>query len=903
MKKCFYFLQNSFHPVCFLHQKMYILIIFSCFFLISCDKQGKLIKLTPKIPPSIEDTYPEKEEDPSEIEETIATDTTELPDTSDATTDDTNVSSEISKKEVLKETPEEAPENEIAKSPEEVREDVSEDTLNIPPEAVNFPNLPRITERPEIVVPAPDLSDPLEIPEPPTPESFVIISSNHDTVPVVVASGFEPGSTVQIYRSRTCQVTAQTGRGEIPEGQNHVEFEAESLTQDGRYNYYADVINPDGVKSRCSYGPVITYILDRLAPEIRPTNPLLDETDEVAQPSVEIIGPPLPEHIPTSPLPDETDEVAQPSVELIGPPLPEHIPTDPLPDETDEVAQPSVELIGPPLPEHIPTSPLPDETDEVAQPSVELIGPPLPEHIPTNPLPDETDAVAQSSVEDTNTLTPLIPATTYPTFSMIGSLVSLEKSPQYSTRLRPIPTNSSYINDMGILSISSVPSVEPVDRDIFMRDQLHPPTSLTVSSTGVTDPYPVVIVDGVSLGNTVILYTDETCTQEVGQGVVEEGKTEIPVSLQVDSDEATYSFYAKVTDLVETSLCSVASATYTLQRSQPPENLALVYPDLRDSSVPPLYTEEHPIVRVSDVQHGQTIQLYHSPDCTGTVLGSAKSVSDQVDIEVTAPFYLGTYRFYAKAVHAWNISDCGKASDFEYILYKEHTRGFNNDCRLSSIGLTRCWGDDRSGQLGLPGMISRWSLRFQELNERLPFIDLGCRNQIGLDQTDSSSCEENNRYWAKAIVPGGDHACSILNTDDGKCWGDNIFGQLGLPPRLVSSLHSPPQQVIDFGCKITVDENGVCPENQKYKIQSIALGDTHTVFLFYSGQVKGVGSNSHRQIGLSQSISYMDDPSYPYWFDLGENRKGVAVVAYGNTTIVVLDNGEEKCFGEDCEQL
>ena len=73
----------------------------------------------------------------------------------------------------------------------------------------------------------------------------------------------------------------------------------------------------------------------------------------------------------------------------------------------------------------------------------------------------------------------------------------------------------------------------------------------------------------------------------------------------------------------------------------------------------------------------------------------------------------------------------------------------------------KCFGSGSFGQLGY-GDTSFRGFAHSSLGDGLPTVDLGTGKT------------------AKKVAAGSFHICAILNDDSLKCWGTNIFGQLGL---------------------------------------------------------------------------------------------------------------------------
>jgi alpha-tubulin suppressor-like RCC1 family protein len=144
---------------------------------------------------------------------------------------------------------------------------------------------------------------------------------------------------------------------------------------------------------------------------------------------------------------------------------------------------------------------------------------------------------------------------------------------------------------------------------------------------------------------------------------------------------------------------------------------------------------------------------------------------------------------------------------------------------------------------------------------------------------------------ATALATGLQHSCAVLDTGQLKCWGGNGSGQLGQGDTTNRGNGFGPSVAgtspVDLGVGRTVT--------------AVAAGDTHTCALLDDSTVKCWGSNTAGQLGLGDADARGDGPgemgpSLPA-VDLGTGRTATAIAASGNHTCAILDNGQVKCWG------
>ena len=124
-------------------------------------------------------------------------------------------------------------------------------------------------------------------------------------------------------------------------------------------------------------------------------------------------------------------------------------------------------------------------------------------------------------------------------------------------------------------------------------------------------------------------------------------------------------------------------------------------------------------------------------------------------------------------------------------------------CALMTSGGVKCWGENYNGQLGDGTTISR----------RTPVDVSGLGNSV------------------KAITAGGWHTCALMVSGGIKCWGADVFGQLG--DGTTTSYRTMPVAVRSLS-------NGVA---------TIVAGGQHTCALMSNGGIKCWGRNQDGELG------------------------------------------------------
>lgn len=221
-------------------------------------------------------------------------------------------------------------------------------------------------------------------------------------------------------------------------------------------------------------------------------------------------------------------------------------------------------------------------------------------------------------------------------------------------------------------------------------------------------------------------------------------------------------------------------------------------------------------------------------------------------------------------------------------------------CTLTSAGGVSCWGSNSNGQLGDGSTSARLTpVDVSGLASGVNSIAAGTAHVCALTSAGGVKCWGKNLYGqlgdgsitdrltpadvsgltsgVSAIMAGGNHTCAITNVGSVKCWGYNAQGQLGdgtktqrLTPVDVSGLTSA--------------------------VTAMAAGRRHTCALTSAGSVKCWGFNTWGQLGDGSSTSRLTP------VDVLGLASGISAITAGDMyTCALTGAGGAKCWGDNVE--
>ena len=229
-------------------------------------------------------------------------------------------------------------------------------------------------------------------------------------------------------------------------------------------------------------------------------------------------------------------------------------------------------------------------------------------------------------------------------------------------------------------------------------------------------------------------------------------------------------------------------------------------------------------------------------------------------------------------------------------------------CTLLNNGTVKCWGKNSFGQLGLGDITHRNAPPSNPINlgagPTVKQIDTGYNHTCAIMDDDTLKCWGNNIYGqlgygdttqrttpssssinlgagrtAKQISVGGHHTCALLDNNTVKCWGRNNHRQLGDGNN--TNLTAPPTNTLNLGAGRTAIQ--------------ISSGSSHTCALLDDNTLKCWGRNLFGQLGYGDNTNRSTPPSNP--INLGTGRTAKQISAKFNHTCAILDNDTLKCWG------
>eukprot|EP00284_Hemiselmis_tepida_P008755 CAMPEP_0174915802 /NCGR_PEP_ID=MMETSP1355-20121228/1375_1 /TAXON_ID=464990 /ORGANISM="Hemiselmis tepida, Strain CCMP443" /LENGTH=252 /DNA_ID=CAMNT_0016160743 /DNA_START=60 /DNA_END=814 /DNA_ORIENTATION=- len=168
--------------------------------------------------------------------------------------------------------------------------------------------------------------------------------------------------------------------------------------------------------------------------------------------------------------------------------------------------------------------------------------------------------------------------------------------------------------------------------------------------------------------------------------------------------------------------------------------------------------------------------------------------------------------------------------------------GSSFTCAVLGDGSVKCWGRNEEGQLGVGSDVVGLGAKVDEVGEGLPDVDLG------------------GEGGAVGVSAGFTHVCAVTCEHFVKCWGENLYGQLGLGDGVQRGHESG-----GMGDGLPVVELGV-----GVRVVSVSSGRYHSCALLEDESVKCWGYNEFGGLGVGDSEHRGDGAG-----EMGENLPAV----------------------------
>ncbi len=158
---------------------------------------------------------------------------------------------------------------------------------------------------------------------------------------------------------------------------------------------------------------------------------------------------------------------------------------------------------------------------------------------------------------------------------------------------------------------------------------------------------------------------------------------------------------------------------------------------------------------------------------------------------------------------------------------KAISAGSYHSCALLDDDTIKCWGHNAYGQLGQGDTVQRGDAA-SELGDNLPIVALG-----------------SGRTTREVVTYDAYGTCALLDDFSVKCWGDNIWGQLGQ-----GNTATRGDQANELGDNLPAINLGT-----SRTAQAIATGRYHVCALLDDDSVKCWGINSFGELGIGSTAT------------------------------------------------
>jgi alpha-tubulin suppressor-like RCC1 family protein len=198
-------------------------------------------------------------------------------------------------------------------------------------------------------------------------------------------------------------------------------------------------------------------------------------------------------------------------------------------------------------------------------------------------------------------------------------------------------------------------------------------------------------------------------------------------------------------------------------------------------------------------------------------------------------------------------------------------------------------GDDRVDREDVAVLLQALDRRSSTLHHVAADVDcngvVDLRDARALDAYVSGRSPHLPCDTMRAVAAGVAHSCALDVSGRVRCWGDDIFGQLGVGGAAKPGVIEP------AGALPLVDLGG--PALQ------ISAGATHTCALLPAGAVTCWGDGSDGKLGYGNVLDVGDRQTPRAAGAVSIGGAAVSVVAGGTHTCAILEGGSVRCWGND----
>ncbi len=210
--------------------------------------------------------------------------------------------------------------------------------------------------------------------------------------------------------------------------------------------------------------------------------------------------------------------------------------------------------------------------------------------------------------------------------------------------------------------------------------------------------------------------------------------------------------------------------------------------------------------------------------------------------------------------------DCGT---FEPVIAL--AAGGLHTCAVTLGGGLRCWGRNDTCQLGL-GLGLFESVGDDEFPYELPRVDVGGP--------------------VSSVAAGRYHTCALLEDGRVRCWGYNLYGQLGYGDTAGRGCTAETLPAV-------IGDVQVFPPQDGEVIAELAVGLHHSCARSESGRVRCWGRSNVGQSGRGNTMKIGDDEPVSAGGDVMLGGQAVKIVAGDDFTCAIMSDGGLRCWGRN----